>query len=881
MNTNQVPARGRRGSALVTVLLFTFVLAMIVASMLQWSLQERRMNTRTGYWLEARNAAEALAEFGTSQIATQFNNAASPATFDPAGTSPVVLPPTSFFTGGNVDTSTYNATTHPTGMELIAGTGYTVPSTGALYYIDPADPNNRLDPLVGQWVFRRDIQVIARATAVPPTKDKPVTACVTQTISVRGAPLFSHAIFYSNNDLEIFPGPTMNIYGPVHSNSNIFISSQGSSLTFNGPVSCTGNIYHAWSNSNNASHGTGSETLGQSPVNFLVSTTTSGGVTTYNTSSMDPSGLATAWQDSSWGADNGISGLNPNLINLVTAAADASFRQNALQTWKGNLQTGSMGIAAYNPVAFNEIMDSSNDTPDPHVIIDPANGHLLTSDPYYTAKAQVEAQKMSNLAGVYVKVDVSSATNPLVAIYGPPGSAPVGTPAADTGPNGGIRLLPPANMMSDGTVVTVSGVNYNKLNTGNPVSNTTTPPLVTYLPFRLKNVVVAKVGTKYVTTTMILDDKGVSMLLVGGTTYPIVSAPASSGTVGTTNTLYTDTTTTGTNYAYGMYDQRRGTTGGSDLTSTAGIQAQLVAGDPGATDLVQVDMKALNSAVDSMAAGLNGVLDANNSIKNLDGTIWGVKRAGNTNPDWNGGVYVEVKTAASPASTPYISTDYPAALTNQNASVRLVDGTVAYGTSMIPTYGIGLNGLTVATNAPVYIDGNFNSDGNSATGNATTPDDGSTGIGSAAYTESPVCVAADAVTLLSSSWSDTASLKNKNNATSTEYATALLVGLQPTTNTANSGGAHNLPRFLESWSGQTATLRGSLATLFSCKVATQPFTGNYYGAPNRNWGFDQIFKNGHYPPITPKVMSYRRILFTTLSQGGYNTARHTLWPSEF
>jgi hypothetical protein len=194
----------------------------------------------------------------------------------------------------------------------------------------------------------------------------------------------------------------------------------------------------------------------------------------------------------------------------------------------------------------------------------------------------------------------------------------------------------------------------------------------------------------------------------------------------------------------------------------------------------------------------------------------------------------------------------------------------------------------VATNAPVYIDGNFNADGNSATGNATTPDDGATGSGGAAYTESPVCVAADAVTLLSSSWQDTASLKNKNSASPTEYATALLVGLVPTgtanaTNSAaNSGGAHNLPRFLEDWSGgTTATIRGSLATLYNCKVATQKWTTNFYGAPNRNWGFDQLFKNGHYPPITPKVMSYRRILFTTLSQSGYNTTRHTLWPSEF
>ena len=878
MNTNLVSARGRRGSALLTVLLFTFLLAAIVASMLQWAIHERRMNTRTGYWMEARNASEALVEFGSSQIATQFSTTASPATFDPAGSSPVVLPPTSFFSGGNVDTAAYS-TTHPTGVELIAGTAYNVPSSGALYYIDPTDSNNARDTLIGQWVYRRDIQVIARATAVPPTKDKPVTAFVTQTISVRGAPLFSHAIFYSSNDLEIFPGPTMNIYGPVHCNGNMFVSSQGSSLTFNGPVSCTGNLYHAWSNSNLAAQGSGGssgEPLGQDPVKFLVSSSTSAGVTTYVTKPLDPSGLTTGWLDSTYGADNGVSGLS-NLTPLVTAAADASFRDNASTTWKGNLQTGSMGIAAYYPVAFNQIVDGSNHTPDPHVLIDPANGSLATTDPYYTPKTQVENQKMANQAGIYIQVDVSNASaGPMVNIYGPPGSAPTGTPAANIGPNGGIKLVPPANM-TDGTTVTVGSTTAYKLNTGHTVANAV-PPLVAFLPFRVKNVAVTSATshgtTTYTTTTTILDAKGTSVTMDG---YPSTTT-SGSGSVGTTNTLYSNTATSGTSYGYGMYDQRRGTASGSDLTNTAAIATQLAAGDPGATDVVQVNMKALNAAVDSMVAG---AIDANNSIKNTDGTLWGTTRAGNTNPDWNGGVYVEVKTSVSPASTPYVSTDYPAALKNQNASVRIVEGTVPSGSSLIPAFGINGSGLTIATNAPAYIMGNFNADGSNTSGDATTPDDGKSGAIGNASAESPVCIAADAITLLSKNWNDTASLKNKNTAADTEYATALLVGLQPTIDIANSGGAHNLPRFLENWSGKTATMRGSLATLYSSKVATQPWSTDYYGAPNRNWGFDQIFKNGNYPPITPKVMSYRRILFTTLSQSAYTTARHNLWPSEF
>ncbi len=188
------PRHRSRGSAFITVLLYSFLLLSLVATILQWSLTERRMNTRASYFLEARNAAEALAEYGFSQIATQFSSHATVPSFNPAGSSPLVLPPSSFFTGSNVDTTAYSSS-HSTGLELIGGTAVTIPSSGALYYVDPNDPNNANDTLKGQYVYRRDIQVLARATVVPPNGDKPVTAFVTQKVSVRGAPLFANAIF--------------------------------------------------------------------------------------------------------------------------------------------------------------------------------------------------------------------------------------------------------------------------------------------------------------------------------------------------------------------------------------------------------------------------------------------------------------------------------------------------------------------------------------------------------------------------------------------------------------------------------------------------------------------------------------------------------------
>ena len=58
----------QRGSALVTVLVLSLALCITIASLLRYSLSERRMNYRAAMRLEARNAAEAISEFGLSQV---------------------------------------------------------------------------------------------------------------------------------------------------------------------------------------------------------------------------------------------------------------------------------------------------------------------------------------------------------------------------------------------------------------------------------------------------------------------------------------------------------------------------------------------------------------------------------------------------------------------------------------------------------------------------------------------------------------------------------------------------------------------------------------------------------------------------------------------
>jgi hypothetical protein len=186
-------------------------------------------------------------------------------------------------------------------------------------------------------------------------------------------------------------------------------------------------------------------------------------------------------------------------------------------------------------------------------------------------------------------------------------------------------------------------------------------------------------------------------------------------------------------------------------------------------------------------------------------------------------------------------------------------------------------GFTLATNNDMYIDGNFNASGNinlpetNSTANVTYDD---TMPDNPNNPDPSVSLAADAITILSGSWVSAKSpVLDPSSASFDEVNAAMLTGIVPSekyTSTGLSGGAHNFPRFLESWG--TFRYRGSLVCLFESEIANQPWGSNYYGAPTRQWGYYSQFKNGVYPPGTPNARSYQRVSFQFLSQAQYQAA---------
>ena len=123
---------------------------------------------------------------------------------------------------------------------------------------------------------------------------------------------------------------------------------------------------------------------------------------------------------------------------------------------------------------------------------------------------------------------------------------------------------------------------------------------------------------------------------------------------------------------------------------------------------------------------------------------------------------------------------------------------------------------------------------------------------------SPSALMGDAITVLSSAWSDGGG--NLPNASSTTVNAACLEGIVPSATVGGtkhySGGLENFLRLLENWSGDTLCYNGSIVAMFPSSYATNFWNtpGNYYDVPTRMWGFDANFFNpDKLPPLTPVV----------------------------
>jgi hypothetical protein len=198
--------------------------------------------------------------------------------------------------------------------------------------------------------------------------------------------------------------------------------------------------------------------------------------------------------------------------------------------------------------------------------------------------------------------------------------------------------------------------------------------------------------------------------------------------------------------------------------------------------------------------------------------------------------------------------------------LKLVDGSLGN----LPTKPDGTGGFTVASENPVYVQGDYNSSSADPTWTSTT---------AAEPAHAAAAVIADTVTLLSNQWQDAGvigagtkvgSLLYPTDATlyrpavTTYYRVAIAAGktitfphpsFDSTAYFGTDGGLHNFLRFLENWNGDTLNYKGSLVSLYYSTYNTGTFKCcNYsvYEPPTRNYKFDPLFAQPqNLPPGTP------------------------------
>ncbi len=364
-----------RGSALLTVIFFITIMALLTASLLKYSANEKRANERQRLILRSRNMSENVVIYASEQITNKLYKLRTSQPMAFLGSNAVTLPPDDVLTTRFSD---------PDDVEVRAG----LTSTSGLEYIDPADPANATNPNAGLQVSRSRVPIIGKSTMRHPQIGE-VSTHALQELEIAMMPLFQFAVFY-NMDMEFGPGPNMTISGPVHTNGDLIARIQtgfANTLRFTDRVTSAkgfyantahrGSTYMAGGNSDDGPGGTG-------PLVFRSPTDPINGGTDIKSS-------AGVWRDHKWTSSN-----TPNSVT-ETATTLSQFRSFATATYGGNLRTSVHGVTK---LALPAIGDYDESTPEGR-----KNGRQIIDPPLSTDAGGLLGTKFGRNAGLYIVVN--------------------------------------------------------------------------------------------------------------------------------------------------------------------------------------------------------------------------------------------------------------------------------------------------------------------------------------------------------------------------------------------------------------------------------------------------------------------------------------------
>ena len=255
-----------------------------------------------------------------------------------------------------------------------------------------------------------------------------------------------------------------------------------------------------------------------------------------------------------------------------------------------------------------------------------------------------------------------------------------------------------------------------------------------------------------------------------------------------------------------------------------------------------VHVRVANVDIDKIRAAVNA--NNNNSLQGYSG-LTGVT-------GWNGVLYITDTTPAYEGNTNVrkiisnpLAQKGSLGVSTSERGIRLING---HTLPSLPVLWGAQGGLTIVSNNPVYIQGNYNTGaGNPPSNTTATASPVVTG-----YTRKPSCVVGDSINVLSGNWNDGNSstpitsgsylLGNPRSAISTTINTAVVAGNVPTGGGGYSGGGETFIRLQEDWRTQNFVYYGSMVQLF------KSLQGNSPGSPS-----GQFHKN---PSVTRFFYDY-------------------------
>jgi hypothetical protein len=214
-----------QGYALLMTMIFISVALLLLVSVMNWTNSSAKQTERNNLFGMGTGAAEAATERVIAQMTFDFFNQTFGSGTNYYMTNSFCQPPST--TSWPVQFSFSNpSNSNPTFVSINPINWST--NWGALFAANYA----------GMHADIANCTVISTATALnqPYTN---VSATVKQTFELAAIPIFQYAIFYDLN-MEIDPGATMTVTGPVYSNGGIWAGS--SVLTFMSSVAAAGQV---------------------------------------------------------------------------------------------------------------------------------------------------------------------------------------------------------------------------------------------------------------------------------------------------------------------------------------------------------------------------------------------------------------------------------------------------------------------------------------------------------------------------------------------------------------------------------------------------------------------------------------------------------------